>query len=376
MMLAAPASAGETSCRQWSQRTIVNGLGLLENLEPDGRGGMLVSAGTKRAILRVHPDGLAETLVPGVNAPGGQRVRGSTLFFNTGDSAQSGLNGTRDGTIERVDLNSGVRSTYTSGLTMPNGLVFLPNGDAVVSRDLGSGTRLTRIPDGNPAQPQFNWAGREDHNGLAVDTTKTFLYADETFTADSAIWRIRIDRPGEIRRVARLGDGRTGKALDDMTIDGRNNLYVTAQVPGAIVRVNPLNGDSCTIISGLRNPSAVKFGRGTGWSPRNLYVTGFDGTLRELVPPRGYRAPDARPRIGLSVTPRRLEAGVRSRVTFRARAFGDPVARATVRFSGRRVRTNARGRAVVRVRVASAGRRFATVTKSGFARRRVAVRVR
>src|SRR3712207_7403313 len=52
-------------------------------------------------------------------------------------------------------------------------------------------------------------------------------------------------------------------------------------------------------------------------------------TLFRSVPPAGYRAPDARPRIALAVRPRRVAVGARTRVTFRARAFGGPVARAT-----------------------------------------------
>jgi sugar lactone lactonase YvrE len=371
---AAPASAGET-CEPWAQRTVASGLGSLENLEPDGRGGMFISASSRRAILRLTPDGRVETAVAGVNAPGGQRVRGSTLFFNTGDSAASGLNGTPDGTIDTFDLDTRRRATYSSGLTMPNGLVFLPNGDAVVSRDLGTGTRLTRIPASDPRRPQSNWAGREDHNGLAVDTSGTFLYADETFTPESSIWRIRINRPTEITRVARLGNGGT-QGLDDMTIDRRNNLYVTAQVSASIIRVNPRTGEFCTIATGLQNPSAVKFGRGPGWPSRNLYVTGFDGTVRELTPPAGYRAPDARPRIAARAKPRRLRARVSRRVTFRVSAFGEPLRSAVVRVAGRRRLTNSRGRAVIRVRFTRRGRRFATVSKKGFARKRVPVRVR
>src|SRR3712207_2147803 len=84
---APPVNAGE-SCQPWRERVLASDLGQLEKLEFDGRGGLLLSAGTRRAMLRLVPSGEVTTLVPDVDAPGGQRVRGNTLFFNTGDSAQ------------------------------------------------------------------------------------------------------------------------------------------------------------------------------------------------------------------------------------------------------------------------------------------------
>src|SRR3954463_7145460 len=186
------AGAADPACTGWTQKTIKSGLGSLENLEFDGTGGLLLSASGPGAIERLPPDGTVTTVVPNVNSPGGQRLVGRTLYFNTGDSAQSGLAGTPDGTLDRFDLDTHARSTFASGLTMPNGLAVLPNGDFVASRDIGSGTGITRIPAGDPAHPETNWAKLDDQNGLAVDPTGTFLYADQTFTMDSAVYRIRI----------------------------------------------------------------------------------------------------------------------------------------------------------------------------------------
>jgi hypothetical protein len=53
--------------------------------------------------------------------------------------------------------------------------------------------------------------------------------------------------------------------------------------------VNPRTGRSCVIARGLANPSAVKFGCGSGRPSDRLYVTRFDGTVRELRPPGGER---------------------------------------------------------------------------------------
>src|SRR5205085_4460756 len=129
LVAAVPASAAAAdACVPWHQKTLKSGLGSLENLDFDGSGGMTISATDNHAIERLTPDGNVTTLVPNVNAPGGERVIGQTLYFNTGDSAQSGFANTPDGTLERFHLGTHQRMTFASALTMPNGLAVLPNG--------------------------------------------------------------------------------------------------------------------------------------------------------------------------------------------------------------------------------------------------------
>ena len=106
----------------------------------------------------------------------------------------------------------------------------------------------------------------------------------ETFAPESRVYRIRITNPARIGVVASLV-GSVPKGLDDMTIDRRGRLYITANIAGEVIRVNPRTGAHCVIASGLRSPSAVKFGQGPGWSKRSLYVTGFDGAVIRLAPP-------------------------------------------------------------------------------------------
>ena len=279
------ASSASAACVPWHGSTVLAGQSPLENLVFDGRGGLLLSAIRDNAILRLGADGELTTLIDDVYAPGGLRVRHGVLYFNTGDNATSGVQGIADGTIDRYRFESGRRSVWARGLTMPNGLVFLPNGDAVVSRDLGTGTGMTRIRARDPEHPQLNWARLDDTNGMAVDPTGRWLYTVETFTAESRVYRIRISDPSRIRVVASLGGGAVPKALDDMTIDRRGRLYITANLAGEVIRLSPRTGASCVLASGLHNPSAVKFGRGPGWSKRSLYVTGFDGAVVRLTPP-------------------------------------------------------------------------------------------
>jgi hypothetical protein len=283
-------AASATACVPWNVRTIASGLGVLENLEPDGTGGLLVSNNGAGEIDRLTPDGTASTLIPNVPSPGGERVRGGFLYFNTGDSPQAGLVGTTDGTVRRYDLSSGALTIWSSGLSMPNGLVFLPSGDAAVSR-VSPGWGITRIPAGDPAHPQRNWVATNDSNGMAVDPTGTWLYFDETFQPGGLVMRARIADPSDVEQVASLGQG---LVLDDMTIDHQGVLYIAANRPapaGEVIRLDPSTGTSCVIATGLGDPSAVKFGCGPGWPSDHLFVVGFEGAVYDLSAPAGTPAP-------------------------------------------------------------------------------------
>lgn len=283
-------AASGPGCVPWKVRTVASGLGVLENLEPDGAGGLLISNNGANEIDRLTPDGTASTFIPNVPSPGGERIRGGSLYFNTGDSPQAGVLGTTDGTVQRYDLSSGALSTWTGGLSMPNGLVFMPSGDAAVSR-VSPGWGITRIPATDPAHPQRNWVQTNDSNGLAVDPTGTWLYFDETFQPGGLVMRARIADPTDVEQVASLGQG---LVLDDMTIDRQGLLYIAANRPapaGEVIRVDPSAGTGCVIASGLGDPSAVKFGCGPGWPGDHLFVVGFEGSVYDLSPPAGTRAP-------------------------------------------------------------------------------------
>jgi hypothetical protein len=239
---------------------------------------------------------------------------------------------------------------------MPNGLAFLPDGSAVTSRDLGGdATGITRVPAAAPRTPQPNWAALPDTNGMELDPSGTWLYVAETFTLESALRRIRVADPRQVEPVARLGALGVPKGLDDLDVDGDGLVYVAANLSGEVLRVDPRDGTSCAIVSGLASTSAVKFGRGPGWSADRLLVVGFDGVVRALTPPPGLavtppaapaatapaaapRARSCRPRVLLPRAARRLRAAV-LRIGTTSRRLGRPVPR-SVRI------TVARGRSV------------------------------
>jgi sugar lactone lactonase YvrE len=371
-------------------RTIASGLGSLENVLPDGTGGLLISASDQGAILRMTPDGKSTLFVPGVDAPGGMRIKNDILYFNTGDALQSGAQNTADGTIGTFDLVTQSRGMLAQGLTMPNGLAMLPNGDFVVSRDIGgSNTGITRVPASDPAHPQTNWAKLSDTNGMAIDPTGTYLYTDETFTSAANVYRILISDPSQINVVASLSNV-PPKGPDDMTIDGSGILYIAANGAGDVIRLDPRDKSTCVIASGMRNTSAVKFGAGPGWPDTHLFVVGFDGVVRELTPPpdqtpvppkpvqQQQSGPAAGPAVPMTLTarPSSVQVGRRSCIRFIARAEGNGVREATVSFARRSKVTDSRGRAVFCVRPGRRGTLTASVSKPGLRTARTTVRVR
>jgi sugar lactone lactonase YvrE len=279
-VLAAPSasfSRPTTVCGPWHVKTLLTGQGWLENLNFDGHGGMTISALAQGKILRLTRHGLS-TLAANVFAPGGQVRLGHFLYFNTGDTVPPMPNGT----IERLDLRTGRTSVWASGLTMPNGLALLPDGDAVVSRDIGTGTGLTLVPSHPPRAPRIEWARLDDTNGLFVDPTGKWLYTDRTLSSNGEVDRVSITHPQRVRRVGLLG---SGVAPDDLTVDQNGILYVAGFGSGKIYRLDPRTGASCPIASGLTQPTSARFG-GPGWHAADLYVTDASGHLSQLTPPR------------------------------------------------------------------------------------------
>lgn len=279
--VARPVAAGRGACAPWRVRTLLQGEGWLENLAFDGRGAMTLSALAQGKILRLSPRGRVSTLVASAAAPGGQARRGRTLSFVTGDTGSPAPTGT----VDRVDVRTGRRTTWARGLTAPNGLALLPGGDAIVSRTAGSGTGLTRIRARDPRHPQTGWAKLDDTNGLAVDRAGRRLYVARTLSPDGEVTVVQVADPRRTRAAGRLG---AGVLPDDLTIDRRGVLYVAGFGSGAIHRLDPRTGRACAIATGLTQPTSARFG-GPGWHRDRLYVTDAGGHVSELSPPRRAR---------------------------------------------------------------------------------------
>ncbi len=273
---ATPAEATWTAapmCGDWQVETVARGLEQLENLEPDDNGGFYLSGESK--VYHVDAAGQVRTVLDGMGAPGGLQLDGSRLSFLT----------RQDGKLWHLD-------TTTDQLSAPvdfagNGLLRLPDGDLLttwVGTEGGRSKGVSRyLNDSGAVVP--NWSTVPRSEGLALSPDHRAVYTDDLFTGQ--IIRVPLDSPDTWTVATTVPSLIPG--LDDLTMSQDGMLYAAAHVEGSIYRVNPETGASCVVASGLSNgwtgPSSVRIGQdGDGWA---LYVTGFDGTLRRLVPPPG-----------------------------------------------------------------------------------------
>ncbi len=258
-------------------------LGALESAIVDDRGRLFFTSQTwdgpmRGAVLRLDRPGADPVpIARGIDSPGGLALgeRGK-LIVGFGDSASGGLIGNIVGRagLLLIDLDSGERETWVSGLGMANGIVRAADGTVYASNDVG--THIERID--RHGSVQRRWAKLWSANGLAVDPTGRYLYAAQTFTR-SAIRRIELANPANVTIHASPDLAGAGAFLDGMTIDPAGRLYVAANGAGQIWRVDT-DGTIRALARGLRFPSAVALGRGPrGFSEGNVYAVTFSGEI-------------------------------------------------------------------------------------------------
>ncbi|WP_246098207.1 SMP-30/gluconolactonase/LRE family protein [Rhodococcus spelaei] len=285
------AAAVETkpaACAKWTVSTVASGFGTLENLSFDGRGKMLLSESAvlgDGAIRTLTPNGDKGTLVSSVNSPGGIVVDGDRVLFNTGNNVMAGLYGSTNGTVESVDLDSGKQTTVARGLTMPNGLAKLDNGDLLVTNVLGGKPGVVRIPATEPREPVTVRTDIGSANGIFASADGKHVYVGNTLEGTTQIRVLDTnDLTGPVRVLGLPGPG-PANAGDDLTLGADGYLYEALNGAGKVVRVDPVSGDTCEIATGLPLTSSVRFGAGPGWDATALYATSFEGTVHKLVPP-------------------------------------------------------------------------------------------
>jgi hypothetical protein len=275
------ATAAGGPCPVWKQTLVAKGLGTLEALLPDKRGGMLVSSSTRGEIDRLTPDG-HYTVVARVPTPGQIVWRGAdVVMFPTGDALASGALSRSDGTLQLLNLGTRKLTRYATGLTMPNGLALDRDGTAYVTRDLGFGTGITRISAKPGHHVTTNWSTISDTNGIAIDAARRVMYVDQTFTPGGPVVRIPMGHPDQTQQIGDVGSSPV-QGLDDLTMS-HGVLYLPANGSGDVYSFDLRSRRSCLIATGLGNPSDVTIGTGHGWRQGALFVCGFDGTVREFV---------------------------------------------------------------------------------------------
>lgn len=293
----APSAASPVSHPPCGDPAVVSvfasGQGVLENLLFDGAGRLLVSG--DGALWSYAPNGSRTQVAPGV---GGGLALGRDGLLYAGalnSAAESALRTHRASVWRFTSLAPAEHEVHATGFDMANGLAFDAAGNLYVSNDLGDA--IVRVaPEGTWAP----WAEVYSANGLVVDDAAGVLYAATTFDQSSRIYAVSLADPSDVRLVAELSVGaltlRPGahvpsaldapvvpKGLDDMTMGADGRLYVAANLAGEVLRVDPASGSACVLVSGLQNPSSLRFARGFGGHDGALFVTGFDGTLKVVA---------------------------------------------------------------------------------------------
>jgi predicted acyl esterase len=203
---------------------------------------------------------------------------------------------------------------------------------------------------------------------------------------DSRLWDVAPDGKQTLvsRGVYRLDDNQTtepGKPLK-FQLHGNAWVFAAGHVPKLELLgqdapyLRPSNGAFQISVKNvvielpqLEPPTSnAQFGQGV--QP----VLGVGGTI-PVAPAK------TKPKLRISVSPRKTRAGKRTRFVFRVRARSAKtgklvnVRKARVRFAGKKLRTGKHGRARMRVRFKKRGPRRASTTKAGYRKGTVRVRV-
>jgi sugar lactone lactonase YvrE len=350
---ASPALAVPDCAQLPVQKTLLEGQGVLESVLVDSSGRLLWTDTSKNALMAIDAPGATPRVVAeGIAKPGGLlEDRDGSIVVGSGDGFQEGAIGNVMGQAKliRVDPVSGRQEVMAEGLSMANGLAWGPDHEIYASDDAGTG--IDKVVG---AEVQPRWASVISSNGLAVGGDGKNLFAAQTFQPP-AIQRIPLADPAAMTTYATGAPDDLVAGLDGMTIDHLDRLFVAANGGGQVWRVDT-DGSVCALARGFLLSSAVALGK------TSLFVVTFSGVLAELenvrpAPPEPEVPASARTAKGsglsATVAPRRIRAGKRISVRLQLRPA---IAGATLRLAGRSVRTDARGRATLRLRVKRPGR--------------------
>lgn len=378
LLLPAATAAAVPDCSpKPAAKTLLTGQGMEESITSDGLGRLIYSRSSANELWRLDkPGATPRKLAGGISKPGGLTMGlDGNLIAGFGDGITEGQADDGQAGVYRVDPNSGEKQLITKGFGMANGVAAGPDGAIYGTNDFGGD--VDRFLDG---KLEADWAKADTTNGLVVDKAGKYLYVAQTFKAPSIV-RIEIARPSNVTTFVDGPLTDAGAILDGMARDDADTLYVAANVAGEVWRVGQ-DRSICALARGLRNPSMVAFGGGgAGFPARNLYVVGFGGELTEL---QGVTTSPSPPPplqlLGLSAAPRKLKVGKAARVKVKVSILGVPGARpaqgATVKLAGRSAKTDAKGRATLRVMLTKRGSRKLTTSLAGFRSSTLAVTAR
>ncbi len=173
--------------------------------------------------------------------------------------------------------DAGVVTDWATALSGPNGVY--PDVDGTVWVTEFNGNRVVRFPaDGGTRQTVVTSAQASAPNGIVRDAAKNDLF----FTNYSAgtVLRLDLDTAGTAAAFETIA----GTALDGMAMDVCGNLYVVDQGLGRLYRIRRdatgAKVGSAELLATLPlNVANPQFGRGAGFQPESLYLSGSPGTV-------------------------------------------------------------------------------------------------
>lgn len=183
-----------------------------------------------------------------------------------------------DGAVYEVDA-AGTASLLAEGIDSPNFVALTPGGTALVSDDFDTrvfhvaadGTVTTAIED------------VPSPNGIAYSPSGDALFVASTFSLNGELTRYEVDGEGLPieETAAQIMHTGPGSANDGVAVDVLGNVYVLANLPGEIWRVDGAATELTEgelVVQGLESPASMAFGRGDDFDPCSGYVTELFGT--------------------------------------------------------------------------------------------------
>ena len=247
-LIAAPSAgavAAPTTSVAVTDGLDVNIGGWAEGAAIPADGDLLVANLNQHKIQRVDAQTHQITTVAEVADPSQMVVDGDTVYVVTGNTPASIF--TRKGGVLAIDLTTGARRTFTTGMGEANGMSRLPDGDLVVSVTLGGDAGVHRV-DPQTGERRRLTSSFPTPNGVAVGPQGQ-LYVGSTLLG--AVFRVD-PSTGATQRVAGVST-----SLDDFAVRSDGTI-VGATTLGFVDELDPATGRSRPLLSGYVGGTSVR----------------------------------------------------------------------------------------------------------------------
>lgn len=256
LLVASAARAGEVSQIPKTEPATVFGAGLVG---PEGlafnRDGFLIVGTSTGELRRYKPTGTSTRL-----ANVGERLAGITVLQNEHILACA------FGTGKVWDIHpNGIPSVFASGIAGPNFAVQTRRGRIYVSASTAG--QIVEITNGMPI---VRASGLLFPNGMAIGRDR-YLYVAET--GGNRVSRLMINRNGTLGIPEIYTDGLP--FADGLAFDRKMNLLVAGFNQLRVVERESRTPITMTADPLFNGPSNVAFGRGRGFSRKDMYLANF-----------------------------------------------------------------------------------------------------